>query len=86
MSARCGTPVVAYRRGSVTEVVEHGLTGLIVDTIDDAVGAVHQLDELNRGRVRDRFVERFGVERMANDYTAIYEALIGADKVAARAA
>ena len=82
----CGTPVVAYRCGSVPEVVEHGLTGFIVDTIDEAVGAVHRLDELNRGHVRDRFVERFGVERMANDYLAIYEALIGAGKLPVRAA
>jgi glycosyltransferase involved in cell wall biosynthesis len=82
----CGTPVVAYRCGSVPEVVEHGLTGFIVDTIDDAVCAVHRLDELNRGRVRDRFVERFSVERMANDYLAIYDALIRADKLPVQAA
>lgn len=82
----CGTPVVAYRRGSVPEVVEHGLTGFIVDTIDEAVSAVHRLGELNRGRVRDRFVERFSVERMADDYLAIYEALIGADRLPVQAA
>lgn len=82
----CGTPVVAYRCGSVPEVVEHGLTGFIVDTTDDAVSAVHRLDELNRGRVRDRFVERFSIERMANDYLAIYEALIEANKMPVRAA
>ena len=45
----CGTPVVAYRCGSVPEVVDHGLTGFIVDTINEAVAAVHRLDELNRG-------------------------------------
>lgn len=82
----CGTPVVAYRCGSVSEVVEHGVTGFIVDTIDEGVGAVHRLDELDRGRVRDLFVERFSVERMANDYLAIYEALVGADKLQVQAA
>ncbi|MHA1564956.1 MAG: glycosyltransferase family 4 protein [Alphaproteobacteria bacterium] len=82
----CGTPVVAYRCGSVPEVIDHGVTGFIVETLDEAVGAVHQLDKLNRGFVRDRFVERFSVERMANDYLAIYDALTGADILLGRAA
>ncbi len=82
----CGTPVVAYRRGSVPEVIEHGRTGFIVNTIGEAVGAVRRLDELNRGDIRDRFVERFSVERMANDYLAIYAAMIGAGRLPVRAA
>ncbi len=82
----CGTPVVAYRRGSVPEVVEHGVTGFIVDTMDEAVAAVHRLDHLNRGLVRDRFVERFSVERMANDYLAIYDALTQTDGMLGQAA
>jgi len=67
-----GTPVVAYRCGSVMEVVEHGLTGFIVDSQDEAVAALGMLGELDRRRVRARFVERFSSERMARDYVELY--------------
>src|SRR5471030_731315 len=73
----CGTPVVAYRRGSVDEVVDHGLTGFIVRTIEQAVEAVSRLSELDRGIVRACFDKRFSVERMARDYLEIYRALPG---------
>lgn len=72
----CGTPVVAFRRGSVPEVVEDHLTGFIVDTIDEAVSAVARLHTLDRARIRERFEERFSVGRMAEDYLTLYERLL----------
>jgi glycosyltransferase involved in cell wall biosynthesis len=71
----CGTPVVAFRRGSVPEVLEHGLTGYIVDDENAAVEAVGRLGELSRERVRQRFDERFTARRMALDYLAAYQRL-----------
>ncbi len=68
----CGVPVVAWRHGSVPEVIEHGLTGMIVDSEDEAVSAVKRISMLNRLRIRQRFEERFTVERMANDYLSLY--------------
>jgi glycosyltransferase involved in cell wall biosynthesis len=67
-----GTPVVAYRRGSVPEVVDHGVTGFVVEDGDEAVIAVKRLRMLNRRMVRARFEERFSVERMARDYIDLY--------------
>ena len=56
--------------------MDEGVTGFIVDSIDDAVAAVPRVLRLDRSAVRERFDERFGVERMARDYLAIYEGLI----------
>jgi glycosyltransferase involved in cell wall biosynthesis len=69
----CGTPVIAYRRGSVPEVLDHGWTGFIVDDIAGAVAAVADLDRLDRRLIRARFEQRFTAERMAKDYVAVYE-------------
>jgi glycosyltransferase involved in cell wall biosynthesis len=71
----CGTPVVAYRRASVPEVVDHGVTGFVVEDEEEAVVAVKRLRMLNRRMVRARFVERFSVERMAGDYLTLYREL-----------
>lgn len=71
----CGTPVIAFRCGSVCEVIEPGVSGFIVETVDDAVAAVHQLGQLPRGRVRAAFDARFTVGRMARDYVHIYHSL-----------
>lgn len=71
-----GTPVVAFRRGAVREVIEHGVTGFIVDSIDEAVGAVLQAVAFDRRAIRRRFEERFAVERMARDYIALYGEVI----------
>jgi glycosyltransferase involved in cell wall biosynthesis len=78
-SMACGTPVVAFRRGSVPEVVEHGLTGYVVDSVEEAVEAVRTLDRLDRAAIRRRFEERFTAERMARDYVALYERLRAGD-------
>lgn len=71
----CGTPVIAWRRGSVPEVITDGLTGFIVDTVDDAVRAVQRLDGIDRQTCRRVFEERFGVTRMAQRYLRIYQQL-----------
>ncbi len=71
----CGTPVIAYRRGSVPEVLEHGVTGFIVTGLDDAIAAAEKVARLDRRRCRHVFEERFTAERMARDYLAVYEKL-----------
>jgi glycosyltransferase involved in cell wall biosynthesis len=72
----CGTPVVAFRGGSVAEVIEHGVSGFVVDSIPDAVAAVRAIDRLSRTACRRAFETRFTVERMARDYLAIYARLV----------
>jgi len=72
-SLACGTPVIAYRRGSIPEIVDDGVTGFVCDTLDDMVKAVDRLPSINRQHCRDAFEERFTVQRMAEDYLALYE-------------
>ena len=72
----CGTPVIAYRSGSVPEVVEDGVTGFIVDGEEDAVRAVRELPRLDRRTIRARFEERFTAVRMAREYEARYRDLV----------
>jgi glycosyltransferase involved in cell wall biosynthesis len=79
----CGTPVVAWRNGSVPEIVEEGRTGLIVESVDQAVAALGKAARLDRLGVRDRFEERFSAARMAQDYLAVYRALARRRVVAA---
>jgi glycosyltransferase involved in cell wall biosynthesis len=67
-----GTPVIAFRRGSVPEIIDHGVAGFIVDSIDEAVMAIPLAQALDRTVIRRRFEERFSAERMARDYTALY--------------
>jgi glycosyltransferase involved in cell wall biosynthesis len=71
----CGTPVIAWPKGAVPEIVEHGVTGLIVRSLDEAVAAARSVGELDRLQVRERFEERFSAARMARDYLAVYRAL-----------
>jgi glycosyltransferase involved in cell wall biosynthesis len=73
----CGTPVVAYRKGSMPEVVDEGLTGRLVDDVDQAVAAVAGLGELDRAACRARARSRFGADRMVDDYLAIYREIVG---------
>lgn len=72
-SMACGAPVLAYRCGSVPEIVDHGVTGWIVDDEDQAVAGCRRLSMLDRIKVRRRFEERFTVQRMVADYIALYE-------------
>jgi len=76
----CGTPVVAYRRGSVPEVIDHGVTGFIVENEAEAVAAVGRLHLLPRALVRQRFDERFTARRMALDYVSAFEGLAPAQR------
>jgi glycosyltransferase involved in cell wall biosynthesis len=68
----CGTPVIAWRRGSVPEVVDDGITGFVVDTIEDAVAAVGKIGDLSRGTCRETLVQRFDARRMATQYLDLY--------------
>ena len=72
----CGTPVIAYNRGSVAEIVDHGLTGFVVDNEASAVAAVGRVSSLSRTAVRQRFEARFTSRRMALDYLAAYNGLM----------
>ncbi len=81
----CGTPVIAFNRGSVPEIVENGLTGFVVETIEEAVAAVAKLPSLDRAKVRQRFEQRFTARRMAEDYVNVYHRLAGEDRSVLRA-
>jgi glycosyltransferase involved in cell wall biosynthesis len=72
----CGTPVIAYRSGSVPEVVDDGVTGFIVDGEEQAIAAVNEVGRLDRRRIRARFEERFAASRMASDYERQYRELV----------
>jgi glycosyltransferase involved in cell wall biosynthesis len=75
-SMACGTPVIAMRRGSVPEVMDDGVTGFIVDNVEEAIAACRRIDTLDRRRVRAQFEKRFTSHRMAEDYLALYRRLI----------
>ncbi|MBC8167507.1 MAG: glycosyltransferase family 4 protein [Bryobacteraceae bacterium] len=68
----CGTPVVAWRKGSVPEIIHDGLTGYVVSSVNDAIDAVRKITRIDRELCRRRFEERFDSRRMASDYVEIY--------------
>jgi glycosyltransferase involved in cell wall biosynthesis len=72
----CGTPVIAYNRGSVPEIIDEGVTGFIVEDEAGAMGAVDRLAHLSRPAIRRRFEERFTARRMALDYLSVYRSLM----------
>ncbi len=74
-SMACGCPVIAFRRGSVPEVMDHGITGFIVDDENEAVAALAKLPSIDRAGVRRRFEKRWTARRMAEDYVHVYERL-----------
>jgi glycosyltransferase involved in cell wall biosynthesis len=74
----CGTPVVAFNRGAVPEIIEHGLTGFVVEDEASAVAAVARVNLLSRKKIRSRFEDRFTARRMAQDYVEVYRGLIEA--------
>jgi glycosyltransferase involved in cell wall biosynthesis len=72
----CGTPTIAFRRGSVSEVIDEQLTGLLVDDVDAAVAAAARISSVDRRRCRAVFERRFSVKRMADEYLELYRQLI----------
>ena len=72
----CGTPVIAYDGGAVSEVIEEGRTGFIVKGLEDATEAVRRVPELSRARCRETFEKRFTAVRMASNYLQVYEHVI----------
>jgi len=72
----CGTPVIAYDRGSVSEVMEQGRTGFVVETLEAALAAARRIPELSRKRCREVFDQRFTADRMARDYLEVYDRVI----------
>ncbi len=80
-SMACGTPVIAFRRGSVPEVVDEGRTGFLVEDVTQAVAAVERIGQLDRAQIRARFEQRFGIERVAKDYIELYRSLPGVRRI-----
>jgi glycosyltransferase involved in cell wall biosynthesis len=72
----CGTPVIAFNRGSVPEIVEDGLTGFVVEGKEEAIAVTDRLSRLSRRTIRQRFEERFTARRMAREYVNVYRSLI----------
>jgi len=77
----CGTPVLAFRCGSVPEVIDEGVTGLIVDSVDEAIAALPRVMALDRQGVRRQFERRFTATRMANDYLNVYRSLLSRSEI-----
>lgn len=76
----CGTPILAFRCGSVPEIIEDGLTGAIVDTMEEAILALPLVIALDRKKVRQRFEQRFSATRMARDYVGVYHSLLASSE------
>jgi glycosyltransferase involved in cell wall biosynthesis len=76
----CGTPVLAFRCGSVPEIVDDGVTGVIVSTMEEAIAALPHVIALDRKKVRQRFEQRFSATRMAKDYVGVYRSLLASSK------
>jgi glycosyltransferase involved in cell wall biosynthesis len=72
----CGTPTIAFRQGSVPEVIDEGVSGLIVESVSEAVEAVERVKSMSRAACRNVFEERFTASRMANDYLKLYQRLL----------
>lgn len=79
-SMACGTPVIAFRGGSVEEIIEDGVTGFIVDSVEEAIEAVSRVSSLDRRLCRAIFEERFSARRMSQDYVRLYEQLVDESK------
>ena len=76
----CGTPVLGFRCGSVPEIIDDGVTGAIVDTMEQAIAALPHIITFDRAKVRQRFEQRFSATRMAKDYVNVYRSLLGASQ------
>jgi glycosyltransferase involved in cell wall biosynthesis len=83
-SMACGTPILAFRQGSASEIIDRGVTGAIVDTMDDAVRMLPEVLQLDRRAVRQRFEQRFSSTRMGTDYLALYRSLLKQSSLSGR--
>jgi glycosyltransferase involved in cell wall biosynthesis len=72
----CGTPVIAFNRGAMPELIEHGVTGVLVDDVDSATRAVADIAGFDRVAIRATAVRRFGRDRMISDYESVYEQIL----------
>ena len=81
----CGTPVVAFRGGSVDEIIEHGTTGFVVDSIECAIAATAAVDRIDRRACRRAFEQRFTARRMAEQYVSFYSQIIDLKRAIAAA-
>ncbi|HEX8057583.1 MAG TPA: glycosyltransferase family 4 protein [Novosphingobium sp.] len=75
----CGTPVIAMRRGSMPEIIDHGRTGFLVDSLEDAAAAVNRVASIDRRAASEAVAQRFSVDRMAHDYLALYRKILGGE-------
>jgi glycosyltransferase involved in cell wall biosynthesis len=75
-SMACGTPVLACGSGSVPEIIDNGITGCMISSIDQVDKAVHEILKINRRDCRDKFEERFSVQRMTTDYLKTFHQLV----------
>lgn len=73
----CGTPVIACNRGSMPELIDHGVTGFLVDSVDEAVAAIARAKEIDRAACRKAVMDRFTVDRMADAYLRLYRSILG---------
>jgi glycosyltransferase involved in cell wall biosynthesis len=76
----CGTPVIAWNHGSVSEVIEHGVNGFIVNTMDEAIEAIKNIHKIDRKKVRENFEKRFTVKKMTDEYLNAYKEIISSNK------
>jgi len=73
----CGTPVIATKRGSMLELIDHGVTGFLVSSMDEAVDAIGRIGEIDRAACREAVCSHFTVDRMADHYVGLYQSLLG---------
>ena len=75
-SMACGTPVIAFNRGSMSELIENGKSGFLVKNMDEAIGAVARIKGIDREYCRDHVEQHFTVDRMIREYIQVYEMIL----------
>jgi glycosyltransferase involved in cell wall biosynthesis len=75
----CGTPVIAFRRGAMPELIDHGVTGFLVDTVEEAAACIERVSELDRRACRAAAEQRFSVDRMADEYVRLYRRIVSSE-------